>query len=104
MCAERSNVYVESSILRLLSLTNFSFGIYSEIGRLRCPLCSQRNWSQLHNDIWRLEKWLEHAEATLQSHPPTPPENIELLEDVIQEHKVFISVLYPRDTLVMLLL
>lgn len=38
--------------------------------------------------MWRLEKWLEHAEGTQRINPTTPPENTEQLEDLIQEHKV----------------
>lgn len=60
----------------------------SELDRLQCPLYYQQNLSQLDNNIWRLEKWLEHAEGTLRINPTTPPENIEQLEDLIQEYKV----------------
>lgn len=53
-----------------------------------CPLCSEQNWSQFENDMWRLEHWIQSTEAKLSVQPMVPPSKIEQLEDVIQEHRV----------------
>lgn len=66
-----------------------------------CYLCSEQNWSQFENDMWRLEHWIQSAEAKLSVQPTMPPSNIEQLEDVIQEHRVrvYLHIMTRRNIL-----
>ncbi|EFX84561.1 hypothetical protein DAPPUDRAFT_238990 [Daphnia pulex] len=51
-----------------------------------CPLCPRKTWAQQEQDLWRLERWLEHAENQFRTHERIPT-NMEPLEDTVQDFR-----------------
>ena len=52
-----------------------------------CPLCSRKTWAQQEQDLWRLERWLDHAENQFRSHERIP-NSMDQLEDTVQDFRV----------------
>ena len=61
---------------------------------------NRQNWRQLEQDLWRMEKWLELATATLRSQTRVPT-NMEQLEDAIGDHREFLLELDSHKSLMM---
>ena len=67
---------------------------------MTCPLCYSRNWKQFESDIWRLEQWLSHSEATqLQLH--SSPKSMKKLEEAAQDHRKFLMDLDGHKSAIM---
>ncbi|CAL4178286.1 unnamed protein product [Meganyctiphanes norvegica] len=72
----------------------------SETSSLTCPLCCRRNWHQFENDMWRLEQWLGHSQAT-QSQLTSVPMAMEDLEEAAQDHREFLMDLDGHKSVIM---
>jgi len=72
----------------------------SEASSLTCPLCCRRNWHQFENDMWRLEQWLGHSQAT-QSELTRVPLAMEALEEAAQDHREFLMDLDGHKSVIM---
>ncbi|XP_071747048.1 uncharacterized protein [Lepeophtheirus salmonis] len=63
-------------------------------------LNARRNVKQLDQDLWRLQKYIEMAHSTLGS-LKTPPDSVEDLEDVFQDHREFLMEMDSHKSLMM---